>query len=51
MRERGKKVLTNVIAQQEGLITRHRVQAFVRKLGAEAMPKTRPGRPISLTIV
>jgi len=35
VREHGKKVLANVIAQQEGLITRHRVKAFVRKLGAD----------------
>ena len=36
VQERGKKVLANIIAQQEGLITRHRVQNFVRKLGTEA---------------
>ena len=35
VRERGRKVLANVLAQQEDLITRQKVKAFVRKLGAE----------------
>ena len=45
VRERGKKVLANIIAQQEGLITRPHFKAFVRKLGTQAVPNTRPERP------
>ena len=45
VRERGKKVLANIIAQQEGLITRPHFKAFVRKLGTQAVPNTRPQRP------
>ena len=45
VRERGKKIRANIIAQQEGLITRPHFKAFVRKLGTQAVPNTRPERP------
>lgn len=51
VRERGKKVLANIIAQQEGLITRPHFKAFVRKLGTQAVPKRgRRGRLLATVL-